>query len=78
MVKSGARHLVLMGRSGDQEEEARLAVMALRQAGAEVTLHWEPGGHAITQREVDAAHKWIEQCLVAHAGRDERARAKRP
>jgi phospholipase/carboxylesterase len=50
----------------------------LRRAGADVTLHWEPGGHAITQHEVDAAHQWIEQCLVAHAGRDERARAKRP
>jgi predicted esterase/catechol 2,3-dioxygenase-like lactoylglutathione lyase family enzyme len=55
----------------------RLAEM-LRQAGADVALHWEPGGHAITQREVDAARQWIEQCLAAHTGRDERAAAQRP
>jgi predicted esterase len=50
----------------------------LRQAGAEVTLHWEPGGHAITQREVDGAHQWIEQCLAAHVGRGERAGTRQP
>jgi predicted esterase len=59
------------------DKAERLADM-LRQAGADVALHWEPGGHAITQREVDAAHQWIEQCVAAHAGRDERASAKRP
>jgi predicted esterase/catechol 2,3-dioxygenase-like lactoylglutathione lyase family enzyme len=50
----------------------------LRQAGADVMLHWEPGGHAITQREVDAARQWIEQCLAAHAGRGERTAARQP
>ncbi len=39
----------------------------LRQAGADVTLHWEPGGHGITKGEVDAARRWISQCLAAHA-----------
>jgi phospholipase/carboxylesterase len=48
----------------------RLAEM-LRQAGADVTLHWESGGHAITKAEVDAARQWIEQCLTAHIGGDE-------
>jgi glyoxalase family protein len=47
----------------------RLAEM-LRQAGADVTLHWEPGGHGITKREVDAAREWIGQCLTAHIGRE--------
>ena len=50
----------------------------LRHAGADVTLHWEPGGHAITQREVDAARQWIEQCLAAHAGRGERTGTPHP
>jgi phospholipase/carboxylesterase len=46
----------------------RLAEM-LRQAGADVTLHWEPGGHGITHREVEAAREWIGRCLMAHVGR---------
>jgi predicted esterase/catechol 2,3-dioxygenase-like lactoylglutathione lyase family enzyme len=32
----------------------------LRSSGADVTVHWEPGGHAITSAEVDAARRWIE------------------
>lgn len=44
----------------------RLAEL-LRQAGATVTLHWEPGGHAVTKSEVDAARRWIAQCLIARA-----------
>ena len=36
----------------------RLAEM-LRQAGADVAVHWEPGGHAIAEREVDAAREWL-------------------
>jgi predicted esterase/catechol 2,3-dioxygenase-like lactoylglutathione lyase family enzyme len=42
----------------------RLAEL-LRQAGATVTLHWEPGGHAVTKGEIDAARQWITQCLTA-------------
>jgi phospholipase/carboxylesterase len=40
------------------EHAERLAGL-LRQAGADVTLHWHPGGHAITQSEVEAARRWI-------------------
>ncbi len=36
----------------------RLAEL-LRQAGAAVTLHWEPGGHGVTEGEIDAAREWI-------------------
>lgn len=36
----------------------------LRSAGAEVTMHWTRGGHAITKDELDAAHRWIEQLRV--------------
>jgi predicted esterase/catechol 2,3-dioxygenase-like lactoylglutathione lyase family enzyme len=44
----------------------RLADM-LRQAGADVTLHWEPGGHAVTKGEVETAQRWITQCLAARS-----------
>jgi len=31
----------------------------LRQAGADVTLHWETSGHAINPNEVRAAASWL-------------------
>jgi len=31
----------------------------LREAGAEVTMHWTPGGHAITKEELAAAQEWM-------------------
>jgi predicted esterase len=37
----------------------RLALL-LQQSGAEVTLHWEPGGHAISRAEVSAAQEWLQ------------------
>jgi predicted esterase len=37
----------------------RLAQM-LREAGATVELHWEPGGHGLTQPEVRAAAAWLK------------------
>ncbi|HET7584926.1 MAG TPA: VOC family protein [Gemmatimonadaceae bacterium] len=45
----------------------RLAEL-LRSAGADVTVHWEPGGHAVTQGEVSEAARWIAHCLAARAG----------
>ncbi|HET6579675.1 MAG TPA: VOC family protein [Gemmatimonadales bacterium] len=36
----------------------RLAEL-FRGSGAEVTLHWEPGGHAVTPAEVEAARAWL-------------------
>jgi len=41
----------------------RLAEL-LRGAGADVALHWEPGGHGITQREVGAARRWVETSIL--------------
>lgn len=41
----------------DQVE--RLAAI-LRTGGADVTVHWEPGGHGVTQTEVDAARRWLD------------------
>ena len=42
----------------------RLATL-LRDAGADVTVHWEPGGHALTRAELAAAHEWIGRCLTS-------------
>ena len=36
----------------------RLAAL-LRDAGADVTVHWHDGGHGITKEEVEAARQWI-------------------
>jgi predicted esterase len=44
----------------------RLAEL-LREAGADVSVHWEEGGHAITPGEMNAARDWIARCLSARA-----------
>jgi len=36
----------------------------LRRAGADVTVHWAPGGHAVTEGELDAARQWLRQSVV--------------
>jgi predicted esterase len=46
----------------------RLAEM-LREAGADVTLHREAGGHTVTPGEIEAAKRWITLCLMAHTNR---------
>ena len=49
----------------------RLAEL-LREAGADVTLHWHPGGHAVTPGEMDAARRWIEERSTQPDRRPER------
>jgi predicted esterase/catechol 2,3-dioxygenase-like lactoylglutathione lyase family enzyme len=44
----------------------RLATL-LREAGADVTLHWQHAGHTVTKDELDAAQRWIAQCLTVRA-----------
>jgi phospholipase/carboxylesterase/glyoxalase family protein len=39
-------------------ETERLAAL-LRDAGADVTLHWQPNGHTLSPREVDEARRWL-------------------
>lgn len=41
----------------------RLAAL-LREAGADVTLHWDAGGHTLTRSELSAAREWILKCLT--------------
>jgi phospholipase/carboxylesterase/glyoxalase family protein len=39
-------------------ETERLAAL-LREAGADVTLRWQPDGHTLSPREVDEARRWL-------------------
>ena len=45
----------------------------LRRGGAAVTVHWQPGGHALTDGEIDAARQWLWQLVAAR--QVERSRA---
>ena len=40
------------------EETERLAAL-LRDTGADVTVHWQPGGHGLTREEAQAAAHWL-------------------
>ncbi|MDQ4062699.1 MAG: alpha/beta hydrolase [Actinomycetota bacterium] len=40
------------------EDTERLAEL-LREAGAKITLDWQPGGHGIGRAEVEAAQSWF-------------------
>ncbi len=44
-------------------ESERLATL-LAGYGAEVELHWEPGGHGLAPTEVKAAHRWLSGLSV--------------
>jgi predicted esterase len=43
-----------------RSQTERLALL-LQSAGAAVTLHWQPGGHALTMPEVEVARSWLGQ-----------------
>ena len=62
---SGKPVYLAAGRS-DQivppEDTERLAEL-LREAGAEVTLDWQPGGHGIGRAEVEAAQSWFADTI---------------
>jgi predicted esterase len=53
---SGGRADPLIPPSGTEH----LAAL-LRDAGAEVTLHWEPDGHALGRGELLAARRWLAE-----------------
>ena len=55
----------------------RLAEL-LRQAGANVTLHWEAGGHALTDSEVRAAREWLAQLVMGRTDGPPVARGQAP
>jgi phospholipase/carboxylesterase len=58
---SGTPVYLAAGRSDQMippESTERLAEL-LREAGAKVTLDWQPGGHGIGRAEVEAARDWL-------------------
>jgi predicted esterase/catechol 2,3-dioxygenase-like lactoylglutathione lyase family enzyme len=42
----------------------RLAAL-LRESGADVSVHWDQGGHSITKGEIDAVSHWLKQFASA-------------
>ena len=60
---SGTPVYLAAGRSDTMvppENTERLAGL-LREAGAEVTLDWQPGGHGIGRAEIEAAREWLSK-----------------
>ncbi len=58
---SGTRVFIGAGRHdpiAPPAETERLAAL-LRQAGADVTVHWQTGGHGLGREEAEAAHAWL-------------------
>lgn len=60
---SGVRVLLTGGRRDQMIPAASTEHLSdqLTSAGADVSLHWEPGGHELTQAEVDVARGWLEK-----------------
>lgn len=52
------------------EQVERLEAM-LREAGADVTAHWQNAGHTVTKDEIDAARRWIAQRVPSRSQRVE-------
>ena len=61
----GTRVYLAAGRSDQMippESTERLAQL-LREARAEVTLDWQPGGHGIGRDEIEAARDWLASAI---------------
>lgn len=50
------------------QQTERLAAI-LRDAGADVTVHWDPGGHGIAPSEISAAQRWLKERASAQRER---------
>jgi glyoxalase family protein len=60
---SGTKVFIGAGRADTMVPAAQTErlVELLKEAGADVTVHWDAGGHAMTPSEITAARKWIAQ-----------------
>ena len=58
---SGTPVYLAAGRSDQMvpPESTELLAQLLQEAGADVTLDWQPGGHGIGRAEVEAARDWL-------------------
>lgn len=45
--------------------QAERLAQILRDGGADVSLRWQPGGHALTRPDVEAAAQWLATTLPA-------------
>ncbi|MFN2564624.1 MAG: VOC family protein [Gemmatimonadaceae bacterium] len=65
----GTAVFIAAGRGDTMVPQAQVVRLAeiLRESGAEVTLHWDPGGHEVSRGVVDAAQEWITQRVVGGA-----------
>ena len=58
---TGVPVLIASGRTDSMvshEQSERLAAL-LAGAGADVTVHWSPGGHGLDQGDLEALHSWF-------------------
>ncbi len=80
LPRLAGRPVLLSGGVSDpivpNAETERLAAL-LRAAGADVTLRWQAGGHALTRADVDAARDWLSLHHIQRLG-DVTAPAGRP
>ncbi len=62
---SGVSVLVFAGRRDPlaPADQAERLVEMLREAGADVDLRWQEGGHSLTQDEVTAAREWLARWM---------------
>lgn len=58
---SGIPIFIAAGRSDSiiRPEDTQRLVKLLQDAGADVTLHWQDGGHALGDEDVQAAREWL-------------------
>ncbi len=54
VLLTGGRHDPLIPRA-----QTQALAQILQDAGAEVTLSWQPGGHQLTAAEVEVARTWL-------------------
>lgn len=52
---------------------AERLVELLRQSGADVTVHWEQGGHTVTAAEVEGVRGWLSERFGSGAGKARQA-----
>jgi len=63
VARTNARVLLSEGRSDPLVSRATAERLAeiLRDAGASVTLEWQPAGHQLTQGDVESGRRWLDR-----------------
>jgi len=63
--------LIAAGRHDamSSDEDIKGLSTALKKGGAEVSVHWHPGGHELGQDDLTAALSWSKQLAEVHGSR---------